>query len=74
MTTATLARSDAGILAGAERNLETRTGSLRAAWKNFRDYRSTLAELQDLTDRQLADVGMERDALKQVARRAIRED
>jgi len=71
MTTATMARLDAGILTGSERNLGTRKGSLREAWDKYRAYRSTLAELKDLTDRQLADVGTSRAALKQLARRAV---
>ena len=54
MTTATVARSDAGFLTGSERTRNP-DGSLREAWDNYRAYRSTLAELKDLTDRQLAD-------------------
>jgi uncharacterized protein YjiS (DUF1127 family) len=50
----------------------TATG-LRGAWTSFRAYRayrSTLAELASLSDRELADLGLRRDALKRTAREA----
>jgi uncharacterized protein YjiS (DUF1127 family) len=65
-------KSDAGFLAaGSERNLGTRGRSLRDAWSDYAAYRATLAELRDLTDRQLADVGATRATLRTFARRAV---
>jgi uncharacterized protein YjiS (DUF1127 family) len=64
--------SDPGILvSGAERSTGTWTARLGAAWENFRMYRATLAELRDLTDRQLSDLGMHRGELKRIAHEAV---
>jgi uncharacterized protein YjiS (DUF1127 family) len=71
MTTANAATSGAGFLvAGAERT-ETFADRLRRAWTDFRAYRATLAELKDLTSRELSDVGFSRDALDRIAREAV---
>jgi uncharacterized protein YjiS (DUF1127 family) len=75
MTTATATRAGAGILVpGSERNLGTTIESIRNAWTKHRAYRSTLAELRDLSDRQLNDIGTSRDQLKRFAREAIYND
>jgi uncharacterized protein YjiS (DUF1127 family) len=72
MTTAIAARSGAGsLVAGAERTNGTFAETLRRAWTDYRAYRATLAELKDLTSRELSDVGLSRDALDRVAREAV---
>jgi len=71
MTTAIAARSAAGSrVAGAERIAGT-FETLRRAWDDNRAYRATLAELKRLTDRQLSDAGLRRDALKRTANEAV---
>jgi uncharacterized protein YjiS (DUF1127 family) len=70
--TATTATSHPGILvAGAERSTGTWTARLGAAWESYLTYRTTLAELRDLTDRQLSDLGMHRGELKRIAHEAV---
>ncbi len=72
MTTASAEQSIPGFLvADVERNAGTLTGSLRRAWSKFQAYRATLAELRDLTDRQLNDAGMSRDGIEPTAHRAV---
>lgn len=72
MTTATAAKSPAGILvAGVERNTGTARTSLRRAWADYRAYRATLGELESLTERQLDDLGLTRGDLRATARRAV---
>jgi uncharacterized protein YjiS (DUF1127 family) len=72
MTTATAARADAGIFtAGPERPLGIWTARLQATWSRRRAYRKTLAELDALTDRQLADLGATRAGLERFVRRAV---
>jgi uncharacterized protein YjiS (DUF1127 family) len=72
MTTAIAARSGAGFLvAGAERTPGTFADKLQRAWNDYRAYRATLAELKDLTSRELSDVGLSRDALDRTAREAV---
>ena len=72
MTTAIAAKSDAGfLLAGAERNAGTFAETLRRAWTDYRAYRSDVAELKDLTSRQLSDAGLRRDALDRTALEAV---
>ena len=70
MTTAIADRSGAGFLAGDEPTTVPQDG-LRRAWARHRAYRATLAELGQLTDRQLSDTGMSRGALRTAARRAV---
>ena len=72
MTTAIAAKSDdRAIVAGVERSAGSLMDSVRRAFGNYRAYRSTLAELNRLTDRQLGDVGMTRATLTGTARRAV---
>jgi uncharacterized protein YjiS (DUF1127 family) len=67
----TVATIDAGLLvAGAGRN-PGRAGRLRQAWARYAAYRKTLAELKDLSERQLADLGTTRGDLKRLARAAV---
>lgn len=49
---------------------EKRSG-LAHSWADYRNFRRTLAELRALTDRRLADIGMERVDLKAIAHRAV---
>jgi uncharacterized protein YjiS (DUF1127 family) len=70
--TATTATSHPAILvSGAERSTGGWMARLGAAWEDYRMYRATLAELRDLTDRQLGDLGMHRGELKRIAREAV---
>ena len=64
MTNATLAMEPG--FAGSEK----RSGFARN-WADYRNFRRTLADLRALTDRHLADIGMERVDLKAIARRAV---
>jgi uncharacterized protein YjiS (DUF1127 family) len=45
-------------------------GGLTDAWRRYRVYTSMLAELQSLSDRELADVGIARFAIRDVAHEA----
>jgi uncharacterized protein YjiS (DUF1127 family) len=72
MTIASATQLGAGVLVpGSERNLGANGESLRAAWTKYRAYRRTLAQLRDLTERQLQDVGTDRASMKSFARKAI---
>ena len=72
MTTAIAAQSDAGsLVAGAERTARTFAETLRRAWTDYWAYRATIAELQGLTNRQLSDAGLRRDALDRTALEAV---
>jgi len=46
-------------------------GRISRAWRNFRAYNATLAELRTLTDRQLADLGLGRSGIRTAAREAV---
>lgn len=71
MTTATATPMAAGVLAtGSERTLGIGQDGLRAAWNKYRAFRRSIAELSALDDRQLADTGIARTAIRQHARRA----
>jgi uncharacterized protein YjiS (DUF1127 family) len=48
----------------------TTISAARRAWTGYRAYRATIAELAALTDAQLSDIGIRRETLKQVARKA----
>lgn len=68
----TIARTDAGLLvSGAERNLGTWAAQVRESWALYSAYRTTVAHLKDLTDRQLADLGMARGEIASFARKAV---
>jgi uncharacterized protein YjiS (DUF1127 family) len=54
------ARSDNGIVA-----------RVRQALADYRLYRSTVAELSQLTDRDLADLGIHRSMVNEIARQAV---
>ncbi len=69
MTTAHSAMSDAGFL-NAKRP-DTTGFALGGTFSRYRAYRSTLAALRALTDRELEDIGFRRDQLKAVARAAV---
>ena len=69
--TATIATSARVLAAGAERGTRSWTERLSKAWTDSRAYRATLAELQDLTDRELRDLGMSRHELRRIAREAV---
>jgi uncharacterized protein YjiS (DUF1127 family) len=72
MTTAIAAKSGAGsLVAGAERIAGSLVETVRRAWNDYRAYHATVAELKDLTSRELSDVGLRRDALDRTARAAV---
>ena len=72
MTTAIATASDAGVFTtGTERILGTGADGLRGAWSAYRAYRTSIAELSALTDRQLADVGVARAAIRTLVRTAV---
>jgi uncharacterized protein YjiS (DUF1127 family) len=67
----TIARTDAGLLvAGAERNLGTWAARLRKGWELYA-YRTTVAHLKNMSDRQLAELGMSRGEIPSLARKAV---
>lgn len=61
MTDTTLARGQANGL------LRQRLAGIAEAWRRWRLYRRTLAEMSVLSDRALADLGLHRSMLKRVA-------
>lgn len=65
MTQVAILDDGAGFL-GADR----RSGLARS-WADYKTYRRTLAELRALTDRSLADLGMDRTALNTIAHQAV---
>jgi uncharacterized protein YjiS (DUF1127 family) len=72
MTTALATPSGAGVLTtGSERDLGSRRDGLRLAWERYRAYRTSVAALGALSDRQLADAGIARAAIPQHARAAV---
>lgn len=72
MTTAVAARAGSGVLPiGPERVLGTVAERLRKAWADHRALRASVAQLKALSDRQLADVGIARAAIRAHARTAI---
>ena len=72
MTTAQVAGTALPVrAAGAEQRNETVAARLSQAWKQFKAYRATRFDLQALTDRQLADVGLGRADVEETARRAV---
>lgn len=68
--TTSFTTSGSGYTAAGERT-EGLLGKITRAWEDFRAYHATLAELRALTDRQLADLGLGRSAIRAVARRAV---
>jgi len=62
------------ITTGARRSirdhLAARVDSARAGYARYRMYRRTLAELARLSDRDLADLGLNRNVIEGVAREA----
>ena len=72
MTTANAAATALRVLsAGAEQRNDTFAARARQAWERFRAYRATRVDLQALTDRQLADVGLTRATVEETARQAV---
>lgn len=72
MTTAIDATSGAGLrVAEVERKAGSFFGALREAFADYLAYRTTLAELKSLTNKQLRDNGFERHALPRIALEAV---
>ena len=44
---------------------------LRQAWSDYRQYSSTVAELQLLSDRELADLGIHRSSISEIAHKSV---
>ena len=66
MTRANTAPSDAGFF-GTEQRILPRWSGLGRAWTDYRTYLTTLHALKALTDKQLGDIGLRRDALRSIA-------
>jgi uncharacterized protein YjiS (DUF1127 family) len=45
---------------------------MMTSYKNWRSYRSTVAELSGLSNRDLADIGIARANIRDAARKAVR--
>ncbi len=56
---------------GAQQGVAGYIARLRKAWADYRLYRETLVELRALSDRDLADLGISRHALTDIARDAV---
>ena len=69
MTTYT-ARFGQTVLTGHDAAPSRWAAGLREFWTRYRAYRETVAQLEALSDRELADIGMERLALRRIARAA----
>lgn len=46
--------------------------SMMSSYRNWRTYRNTVAELNGLSNRALADMGIARGNIKDVARKAVK--
>ncbi len=46
--------------------------NLMTSYTNWRNYRSTVAKLSDLSNRDLADIGIARANIREFARKAVR--
>jgi uncharacterized protein YjiS (DUF1127 family) len=46
--------------------------NMMTSYKNWRNYRSTVAELSGLSNRDLADIGIARANIRDAARKAVR--
>lgn len=47
---------------------------LRQAWSDYRQYKSTVAELHSLSDRELADLGIHRSSIRVIAHKSVYSD
>jgi uncharacterized protein YjiS (DUF1127 family) len=54
--------------AGLFTRMKARFDDMRQAWRNYAEYRQTFDELSRLSDRELADVGLMRCDIEEVAR------
>ena len=54
-----------------EAGVDTVTSRIRTAWKQYRSYRRTLAELRDLSPRLLRDLEFDRANLSAIAHREV---
>lgn len=45
--------------------------SIQSSYRNWRTYRHTVATLNRLNDRQLADLGLTRDTIDETAKRSV---
>ncbi len=57
----------AGALAAPTRWI----AQVRRAWTQYLDYQATLAEMRALTDRELADIGISRLVIRDIAHHAV---
>lgn len=72
MMTAYIAKSRSrSVVAGSEPSTGNVATWLRQMWQDYVTYTRTVAELQALTDQQLADLGMQRRTLRSIARTAV---
>lgn len=72
MMTAYIAKSQTrAVVAGSEPSTGNLATRLRKMWQDYLTYTRTVAELQALSDKQLADLGMRRSKLRAIARASI---
>ncbi len=71
MTASSTAKTGSGFTAAGAGRANGLLGRITRAWEDFRAYRTTLSELEALTDGQLSDLGLGRGALRSVAHRAV---
>lgn len=61
-------------LSAQSRNFDRTAGlfaRIRAAIAAYRQYRATIEELEQLSDRDLSDLGLRRDAIKRIAGESV---
>lgn len=69
--TARTAYAGRGLLAGGAFAPGRWFAELHQAWTRFKSYRDTLAELDAMSDRDLADIGISRLSIREIAREAV---
>lgn len=66
-----IAKADRGALTITEAGPYRWIADLRAAWSEYRAYIDTLTELEAMSDRDLADIGISRHSIRDIAREAV---
>lgn len=69
--TAHTAYAGRGLLAGAAFAPTRWFAEFHQAWTRLRAYRDTLAELDAMSERELADIGINRHSIREIAREAV---
>ncbi len=71
MTNAYASTQGRSLASTLEADLGTAIGRARNAWMQYRSYRRTLAELRELSDRDLNDLNFTRGDLSAIAHREV---